>query len=44
MAHAEGKVIINRTIKAVFDFILDGANSKLWRPAVTDVMPLLACP
>ena len=44
MAHAEGKITINRTIKAVFDFILDGENSTLWRPAVTDVMPLTEKP
>ena len=39
MAHAEGKVTINRPIAAVFNFILDGANNTLWRPSVTDVAP-----
>lgn len=37
MAHAEGKITINRPAQAVFDFILDGANNLLWRPSVTDV-------
>jgi uncharacterized membrane protein len=37
MAHAEGKTTINRPVKAVFDFILDGANNSLWRPSVTDI-------
>ena len=44
MAHAEGKITINRPVTAVFDFILDGANSPLWRPAVTDVKPLTEKP
>lgn len=37
MAHAEGSIIINRPVKEVFDFILDGTNSTLWRPSVLDV-------
>ena len=40
MAHAEGKITINLSVKAVFDFILDGANNTLWRPAVMDIKPL----
>jgi len=44
MAHAENQVTINRPVSAVFDFILDGANNKLWRPAVTDVSPLTEKP
>ncbi len=44
MAHAENKITIDRPIDIVFDFILDGENSKLWRPAVTDVAPLTAKP
>src|SRR5690349_24944583 len=44
MAHAENKILINRPVAAVFDFILDGANNKLWRPAVTDVRPLTEKP
>ena len=39
MAHAEGKITINRPAKAVFDFILDGANNALWRPSVMDMKP-----
>jgi uncharacterized membrane protein len=37
MAHAEGSITINRPVKEVFDFILDGRNSTLWRPSVLDV-------
>ena len=37
MAHAEETVTIARPAKEVFDFILDGTNSPLWRPSVTDV-------
>src|SRR6266498_4965167 len=37
MAHAEGNITINRPVKEVFDFILDGMNSLLWRPSVIDV-------
>ncbi len=37
MAHAEGNITINRPVKEVFDFILDGTNSPLWRPSVVDV-------
>ena len=40
MAHAEGKITINLPVQAVFDFILDGANNMLWRPAVLDIKPL----
>ncbi len=37
MAHAEGSITLNRPVQEVFDFILDGTNSPLWRPAVIDV-------
>ncbi len=37
MAHAEGNTVIDRPVKEVFDFILDGTNSPLWRPSVIDV-------
>jgi uncharacterized membrane protein len=40
MAHAEGKIIIDRPIQLVFDFILDGANNPLWRASVMDIKPL----
>lgn len=36
MAHAENSITIDRDIKTVFDFILDGANGPKWRPDVTD--------
>ncbi len=36
MAHAEGSVTINRDVRTVFDFILDGTNGPKWRPDVTD--------
>jgi uncharacterized protein YndB with AHSA1/START domain len=44
MAHAEGKITINQPVARVFDFLLDGANNKLWRPSVTDVTPLTEKP
>ena len=37
MAHAENSVTIGRPVKIVYDFVLNGANSPLWRPSVTDV-------
>src|SRR5437762_3768722 len=39
MAHAEGSTTINRPVNEVFDFVLDGTKSLLWRPAVLDVEP-----
>jgi uncharacterized membrane protein len=36
MAHAEDSLIIDRPVKTVFDFVLDGANGPLWRPDTTD--------
>ena len=44
MAHAEGSITINRPIQEVFDFILDGTNSPLWRPSVIDVQAPLSKP
>jgi uncharacterized membrane protein len=37
MAHAEGSTTINRPARTVFDFVLDGMNNPLWRPAVKDI-------
>ena len=37
MAHAEGSVTIERPANVVFDFLMDGSNNPLWRPAVLDV-------
>jgi uncharacterized membrane protein len=37
MAHAEQTIVINRPIKEVFDFVLEGKNNSLWRPAVMDI-------
>ena len=37
MAHAENSITIDRPVRTVYAFILDGVNSPLWRPAVTDV-------
>jgi len=36
MAHAEGSITIDRPVKSVFEFVLDGANGPLWRPDTTD--------
>ena len=38
MAHAEGSIAIDRPANAVFDFVLDGTNNPLWRPAVVDIV------
>jgi uncharacterized membrane protein len=37
MAHAENTITIDRPIKKVFEFVLDGMNAPLWRPSVADV-------
>ena len=37
MAHAENSVMIERPVGTVFDFVLDGANNPLWRPAVIHI-------
>ena len=34
---AEASITIDRPIRTVFDFVLDGLNGPLWRPSVTDV-------
>ena len=44
MAHAENEITIDRPVSLVFDFVLDGANNKLWRPAVIDISPLTEKP
>ena len=37
MPHAEESITINRPVSAVFNFVLDGTNNPLWRPAVLDI-------
>jgi uncharacterized membrane protein len=44
MAHAEKTVVINRPAGSVYDFILNGANNKLWRSSVLDITPMSAAP
>jgi uncharacterized membrane protein len=44
MAHAEKTVVINRPVESVFDFILNGANNKLWRSSVLDIKPVSEAP
>ncbi len=44
MAHAEKSVVVNRPVQSVFEFILNGANNKLWRSSVLDVKPLSEAP
>ncbi len=44
MAHTEKTVLINRPVESVFDFILNGANNKLWRSSVLDIKPLGEAP
>ena len=43
-AHAEKTVTIRRPVASVFDFVLNGANNRLWKPAVSDVRPLSTPP
>ncbi len=40
MAHAEKTVIISRPVASVFEFVLNGANNKLWRSSVLDIKPM----
>jgi uncharacterized membrane protein len=44
MAHAEKTVVINRPVGSVYDFIINGANNKLWRSSVIDITPMSAAP
>ena len=44
MAHAEKTILINRPVGSVFDFILNGANNRLWRSSVVDIKPLGEAP
>jgi len=44
MAHAEGKITIDRPIHVVFDFLLEGKNNSLWRPSVLDVTQVAGTP
>lgn len=37
MSHAEAQITINRPANEVFDFVLDGTKTPLWRPAVSDI-------
>jgi uncharacterized membrane protein len=37
MAHAEESITIDRPVNAVFNFVLDGTNSPLWRKGVMDI-------
>ena len=37
MAHADASVSINRSPAEVYQFLLDGANNRLWRPAVLEI-------
>jgi uncharacterized membrane protein len=44
MAHAEQTIVINRPVKEVFDFVLDGTRNTLWRPSVVDVQAVAGKP
>lgn len=37
MAHAEESITIDRPVNTVFNFVLDGTNSPLWREGVMDI-------
>jgi hypothetical protein len=40
IAHAAKTVVINRPLESVFEFVLNGANNRLWKSSVLDVRPL----
>lgn len=40
IAHAEKSVVINRPVQSVFQFVLNGANNRLWKPSVLEAHPL----
>jgi len=40
MVQAEKTVFIKRRVESVYDFLLNGANNKLWRSSVLDIKPL----
>ncbi len=44
MAHAEGNVTIQRPVKDVFAFILEGSNNPLWRAGVLDIKRVAGSP
>jgi hypothetical protein len=44
MAHAENSVTIERSANTVFDFVLDGTNNRLWRPAVISIEHVAGTP
>jgi len=37
MAHAEGQVTVQRPVKDVFAFVLEGTNNPRWRSGVLDI-------
>src|SRR5947199_9254464 len=37
MAHAEESITIHRPVNTVFNFVLDGTNSPLWREGVIEI-------
>ncbi len=44
IAHAQRTVVINRSIGSVFDFVLNGANNRLWKRLVLEARPLGEAP
>ena len=44
MAHAESTITIDRSVKEVFDFLMDGDNNPAWRPGVADIKRLTSKP
>ena len=44
MAHAEDRITIRRPVPAVFAFLLDGMNNRLWRPGVVDIQRVPGTP
>ncbi len=44
IAHAVKSVVINRPVQSVFEFVLNGANNRLWKPSVLDARPLGEAP
>lgn len=40
IAHASNRVVIRRPVHSVFEFLLNGANNKLWKAQVREARPL----
>ncbi len=44
MPRAEGTIVINRPLKEVYDFLLNGENNVHWRPSVVAISKVAGTP